>query len=208
MYIRFLFAYDAFCSAVAGLSRAFPKRRFRFSFAASNGYENEAIRRRSKKSPPSQIMTADSNGGMGLFAEACEAISLTPKKTEKLRLMSDYLKAVPPDKSALGALFFTGRPFPRRDERVLGVGGSLLTRLVAEVTGATNDDLARTYRAHGDLGAMAEQLSKPHSSQGGLLLSDVAAVFDRLVQARTQRENGLTKRPVRTGHRPRTQVHH
>lgn len=133
-------------------------------------------------------MTVDSNGGMSLFAEACQSISLTPKKTEKLRLMSDYLKSVPAGEAALGALFFTGRPFPRRDERVLGVGGSLLTRLVAEVTGATHDDLARTYRAHGDLGAMAEQLSKTRGVQGGLLLSDVAAVFDRLVQARTQKE--------------------
>jgi hypothetical protein len=37
--IRFLFAYDVFCSAVAGLSRAFHKTRLRFFFAASNGYK-------------------------------------------------------------------------------------------------------------------------------------------------------------------------
>lgn len=153
-------------------------------------------------------MTADSNGSMRLFAEACEAISLTPKKTEKLSLMSDYLKSVPVAEASLAALFFTGRPFPRRDERVLSVGGSMLTQLVAEITGATNDDLARVYRSHGDLGAVAEQLSKSRATQDELLLNDVADVFDRLVQARTQREDVRIERPVQTGHRSRIQVHH
>src|SRR5437016_5374027 len=121
---------------------------------------------------------------MRRFAQICEAVAATTKKTEKVRLASDYLRSLPVEDAACAALFFTGRPFPRIEERVLGVGGSLvwqaLARLVAPEAGA----FEAVYRKHGDLGAMTEEVLEGQQTAEGLSLEDVRAAFERLAARR------------------------
>ena len=104
---------------------------------------------------------------MRRFVEACEAVAATTKKTAKVTLISELLKSLPLEDAASAAIFLTGRPFPHRDERVLGVGGSQLAKVVAEIAGADDSDLGKSYRAHGDLGDMAEHLllKRPSNSR-------------------------------------------
>jgi DNA ligase 1 len=121
---------------------------------------------------------------MRRFAEACEAVGATTKKLAKVARVSDLLQALPLEDAATAAIFLTGRPFAHRDERVLGVGGSQLARVVAQMAGANADDLGESYRAHGDLGDMAEHLLLQRPSKSDVPLHQVAQTFAQLPNAR------------------------
>jgi DNA ligase-1 len=121
---------------------------------------------------------------MRRFAEACEAVGATTKKLAKVARVSDLLQALPLEDSATAAIFLTGRPFAHRDERVLGVGGSQLARVVAQMAGANADDLGESYCAHGDLGDMAEHLLLQRPSKSDVSLQQVAQTFAQLPNAR------------------------
>lgn len=120
------------------------------------------------------------------FVETSDAVAATTKKTEKIRIVSEYLKALSPHDAARAAVFFTGRAFPRREERVLGIGGSALARLVTELAGWNSEDLWKVYRKHGDLGDAAEELLRRRNSPDDVSLGDVAAMFHQLPEMRTQ----------------------
>ena len=72
---------------------------------------------------------------MRAFVETCDAVAATTKKLEKIRLVSQLLRSLPLEDAVRAAIFLTGRAFPRNDERILGVGGTQLYRLVAELAG-------------------------------------------------------------------------
>jgi DNA ligase-1 len=94
---------------------------------------------------------------MQQLAETCDAVAATSKKTEKVRLVAEFFRAHPED-AAQAALFLSGRAFPAWDERTLQVGGALLWRAVAGISGRTQVALTAAYRRHGDLGSAAEEL--------------------------------------------------
>src|SRR5215468_11211180 len=91
---------------------------------------------------------------MQAFAATCEAVAATAKKTEKTRLVAEYFRSNP-EEAAQSAVFLSGRAFPAFEERTLQVGGSLLWKVVKEVTGAPDNELGAGYRKTGDLGAAA-----------------------------------------------------
>ncbi len=92
------------------------------------------------------------------LAEACERIAATTKKLEKTAIVAGYLKSVDTDQAATAAVFLSGRPFPVWEETTLQVGGSLLWRVVQELSGKSESDLTAAYRQLGDLGAVAGQV--------------------------------------------------
>src|SRR5579864_1141080 len=89
------------------------------------------------------------------FAETAERIAATTKKLEKTALLADYFKSVTVEEAAVAAIFFSGRPFPAWEETTLQVGGTLLWRIVMELSGKSETELTAAYREHGDLGAVA-----------------------------------------------------
>ncbi|MFQ5817388.1 MAG: ATP-dependent DNA ligase [Terriglobia bacterium] len=122
---------------------------------------------------------------MQRFAETCEAVAATAKKTEKVRRVAGYLCSLPVEDAARAAIFFTGRAFPRCEERTLEVGGAQLWQTVAQLSGADEEAMARVYRQHGDLGAMAAELLATHGPDPPpLRLADVADAFEELSRAR------------------------
>jgi DNA ligase-1 len=122
---------------------------------------------------------------MRRFVAACEAVGATTKKTMKVALVSELLKALPLEDAARAAIFLTGRPFSHRDERVLGVGGSQLAKIVAQIAGADASDLGKSYRSHGDLGDMAEHLLLKRPGTADVSLQQVSETFDQLPNIRT-----------------------
>ena len=118
------------------------------------------------------------------FSQLCDAIAATTKKTEKVRLVADYLKSAPLEEASLGALYLCGRVFPRREERVLSIGFSLLLRAVANVAGRNPSELAPVLRHHGDLGAGAEEIFCGRTPESSLSLPEIAAVYDSLARQR------------------------
>jgi hypothetical protein len=66
---------------------------------------------------------------MRRFVETCDAVAATTKKTEKVRLVSEYVKTLSIDDAARAAVFLTGRPYRQGILRLDGCGDSRVHRL-------------------------------------------------------------------------------
>jgi DNA ligase-1 len=120
---------------------------------------------------------------MRKFAESCEAIAATTRKLQKTAIAADYLKSRSTDEAVVSAVFLSGRAFPAWEETTLQVGGSLLWRVVAEISGKDEAALTAAYRKHGDLGAVAGEVLEARTGQG-LGLLDVSEAFRGIAAAR------------------------
>jgi DNA ligase-1 len=123
---------------------------------------------------------------MHAFVQVADAIGATTKKLEKVRLLSDYFQSLSGEEAAVAARFFSAHTFAAHDERTVGVGGKILSRVVAAAAGKTGQGLGTAYRKHGDLGDMAEELLRERNRDGDLPLVAVAQLFENLSAARAQ----------------------
>jgi DNA ligase 1 len=123
---------------------------------------------------------------MRSFAETADAVGATSKKTEKVQLISDFFKSLNVSDAMLAALFLSGHAFAGHDERTLGVGGAVLSRVIAHAAGRASQNLGTAYRKHGDLGDMAEELLLGATGQRDLPLADVGRLFEEMAAARVQ----------------------
>ncbi len=121
---------------------------------------------------------------MKRFAEVCDAVAATTKKKEKVRLVGEYLKSLAVEDAARAAVFLSGKPFANREERVLAIGGSALTKIVAALAGKALDQMGYVYREHGDLGDVAEQLLRDRGNPATASLQDLAAAFEEIAATR------------------------
>ena len=120
------------------------------------------------------------------LAELCERIGATTKKNEKIGMLAEYFRSRELADAAISAVFLSGRAFPAFDERTLQIGGSLLWKLVGELTGARDATLTAAYRQRGDLGAAAYDVlltTAPHSAT--LTLQEIRDRFDQIAETRT-----------------------
>jgi len=120
---------------------------------------------------------------MRKFAESCEAIAATTKKLLKTAIVAEYFKSRSMAEAAVSAVFLSGRAFPAWEEITLQVGGSLLWRVVAELSGKNEAALTAAYRKHGDLGAVAGEVLEERSGQG-LGILEVGKIFREIAAAR------------------------
>jgi len=123
-------------------------------------------------------------GALGRLAAAGEQIRATPRKSEKTRILAEYLGALPADASAYAAVFLTGRPFFQADDRTLNLGWSLVKRAVLEVGGGSEADFRLAYRRFADSGEASELVLGGKTRTTGADLLDVAAFFGRAAEAR------------------------
>ncbi len=128
---------------------------------------------------------------MQRFAELCEAVAATSKKTEKVRLVAAYLLARELEEAAVSAVFLSGRPFPAYEETTLNIGATQLWRVIAQIAKKSDAAMASAYRKHGDLGSAAyEVLQKPavetagRPSPPGIAVTEVEAYFRQIAKAR------------------------
>jgi DNA ligase-1 len=118
------------------------------------------------------------------FAELCERVRATTKKTEKVALVGDYLRQQQVEDAALAALYLSARPFPAHEEATLNVGGALISRIVTELSPGL---LNSAYRKFGDLGeAAGELLRRRKGEQPGVSLVEANDAFRALGAARGQ----------------------
>ena len=75
------------------------------------------------------------------FTAVANAIGATTKKNEKERLLAEYLRTLDDASLERAVVFFSGSPFPRRDERVTGIGGAAISDAVSTVTGRSADEV-------------------------------------------------------------------
>lgn len=117
---------------------------------------------------------------MRLLAQAAEQIVSTTKKTQKIAYAAEYLRTRSVDEAAASALFLSGRVFAAYEEATLNLGGALLWRAVAEVSGKGDVALTAAYRRHGDLGAAAYDVLVDRAPAAGTL--GVLEVRDELAR--------------------------
>jgi DNA ligase 1 len=129
------------------------------------------------------------------FAKTCDAIAATTKKLKKTALVAEYLRsllatplATPPratslTEAATAAIFLSGRPFPAYEEATLQVGGALLWRVIAELSGKSEHELSDIYRTQGDAGLVAAQ-ALPEKGESALSLTAVQQAFSEIAAAR------------------------
>jgi DNA ligase-1 len=123
---------------------------------------------------------------MQSFAELCERIAATTKKTEKIALVAEYVRSCELADAAISAVFLSGRAFPAFDERTLQIGGAQLWRVVVELSGGREAALSAAYRKRGDLGAAAyDVLLAKAPAASTITLRDVRTAFDQIAGTRT-----------------------
>jgi DNA ligase-1 len=135
---------------------------------------------------------------MRQFAETADRIAATTKKLEKTALLAEYLRYIPVDEAAVSAVFFSGRPFPMWEEATLQVGGTLLWRIVQDLSGKGESDLTAAYREHGDLGAVAAAVLPEYPTKAGSAFSpgDVQRIFREISAARGPAAKGALVRTL------------
>jgi DNA ligase-1 len=95
------------------------------------------------------------------FGRACAAIAARAGKLEKIAILAEYLRTLSDTDLAPAARFFTGNPFPARDERSLGIGWRTIVEAARTAWGVAEGELAAAYREHGDLGAALGPFVRP-----------------------------------------------
>ncbi len=126
------------------------------------------------------------------FTAVANAIAATTKKNEKERVLAEYLQSLDDASLERAVVFFSGSPFPRREERVTGVGWSTIADAVIEATGRTHEQLWAAWPKYADLGDTVAELF-PDDSLRTITLGELGDYFERLTatQGTIEKKNVL-----------------
>src|SRR3954466_2920468 len=116
------------------------------------------------------------------FCRTANAIAATTKKSEKERLLADYLVTLDDASLERAVVFFSGSPFPRKDQRTVGVGGAALSDAIVEVTGRPPDEVWAAWSKYGDAGDTVAELFDDDPART-VTLAEVGETFERLPPA-------------------------
>lgn len=96
------------------------------------------------------------------LAEVYEKLSSTTKRLEKIDILSDFLKKIKKDESYVLYLLI-GNIYASYDERRIGISNQLAIKALSKSTGSNKDKIVSEWRKIGDLGLVAEKLTKSKS---------------------------------------------
>jgi DNA ligase-1 len=118
------------------------------------------------------------------FASACAKIAETSSKLGKIGLLSEYLHGLKPEAVRLAATWFSGRPFPANQNKVLQLGWAILRDSLCAVAGLDQASFHQAYLKHSDLGETAMEILESRQLAPFLSLEEVDAVFHKIQGAR------------------------
>ena len=133
---------------------------------------------------PKQENNAEVESEFCSFAKVGQAITATPAKLEKVRLLSEYLRDLPNEQLPIVTVYFTGRPFPQSDLRTLQVGWSVIFRALIAASKMTEQEFRRIARSHGDAGKTAFEALDGRTSPEPFGILESRQFFDDLQKAR------------------------
>ena len=106
-------------------------------------------------------------------------IAATTKKGEKERVLAAYLAGLDDASLERAVVFFSGSPFPRRDQRVTGVGGAAIGAAAAEASGRSVDEVWAPWPKYADPGDTIAE-SFPDDPSRDITLVELGEHFDRI----------------------------
>jgi len=133
------------------------------------------------------------------FVQTAESIAATNSKLAKTALVAEYFRSLPAPEAAIAAIFFSGQPFPSYEEATLQVGGAMLWRVIADLSGKSERELSEIYRSRGDAGAVAADALPARDESSLSLFLPLAAVqqaFAEIAGARGARAKGALLRQL------------
>ena len=93
------------------------------------------------------------------LAQLYEELSATTKRLEKTEILSKFLRQLTKeDKDILYLLL--GEIYPQYDERKIGISDKLVIKSISKSTGTEPKEVVKKWKLVGDLGKVAEELSK------------------------------------------------
>ena len=124
------------------------------------------------------------------LASAGDAIAQTSSKSEKVRLLAQFLTATSEDELPQVARYFGGSIFPAGDQRTLQVGGAAFSTVLRQVSGADDAAIRAAWRRHSDAGDVTgDLLSRLEGRETApISICDLDAAFAEIASARVARE--------------------
>jgi DNA ligase-1 len=126
----------------------------------------------------------DSKNRFIAFAEACGRIAADSSKLEKIRQVAEYLRTLDGEAVALAATWFSGRPFPANQNKVLQLGWAVLRDALCAVGKVDEAALHQIYLKHSDVGETAAEVLKDRDIAPNLSLEEVDGMFHAIHAAR------------------------
>jgi len=115
------------------------------------------------------------------FARVNDAAAATTKKLQKYAILADYLGTLEDDDLRLAVRYASGRPFAATDERVLNVGGALVSDVVLGILELDSHAFYDLVVQSGEMGEALAKVWPPRATQEApLQLADLARAFDDL----------------------------
>ena len=118
------------------------------------------------------------------FANIAKAISTTPARLEKIRLLADYLRGLASEQLPIATLYFTGRAFAQSDLRTLQVGWAIIFRALQAATNIADTELHRIASAHGDAGKSAFEILDGRTTPQPFSIGESRELFENLNRTR------------------------
>lgn len=124
------------------------------------------------------------------LARAGDAIAKTSSKSEKVRLLAQFLATTEEAELAQAARYFGGGVFPAGDQRTLQVGGAAFSTVLRNVSGANEDAIRAAWRRHSDTGDVTgDLLSRVEGRDTDpISIRDLDHAFATIAGARVARE--------------------
>jgi len=93
------------------------------------------------------------------LAQLYEDLSSTPKRLEKIKILSKFLKQVrEKDRDIMYLLL--GDIYPEYDGRKIGISNQLAIKTISKSSGTETSEVVRIWKSVGDLGRVAEKLAQ------------------------------------------------
>jgi DNA ligase-1 len=120
------------------------------------------------------------------FAQVNDAAATTTRKLEKHAILADYFRSIESDDDLrLAVRFAAGMPFAATDERVLNVGGALVSEVVLEILGIDPRNYSDLVRRSGEIGEGIAKVWVQRPTSNSLTLAEISRAFHELASTGT-----------------------
>jgi len=124
------------------------------------------------------------------LANAGDAIARTSSKSEKVRILAQFLATTDESELAQAARYFGGGVFPSGDQRTLQVGGAAFSAVLRTVSGADDATIRAAWRRHSDTGDVTGELLGRVEGRdvAPISLHDLDQAFAEIASARVAKQ--------------------